>query len=106
MGIYHLRIERATNDQVIIYNDETKKQVEAQARRAMNKGQQVTWMDGTKQWIEHLPLADTDMREIYNPDNGDEIKVAIVHKTIGVDGEVSEVLLREEGMDATKAWGY
>ena len=106
MGIYHLRIERTIKDQVIIYNDETKKQVEAKARRAMNKGKQVTWMDGTKQWIEHEPLADTDMREIYNPDNGDEIKVAIVHKVISKDGEFSETVLREEWMDASKAWSY
>jgi hypothetical protein len=106
MKIYQLKIERATKTEVIIYDDETKKQVEAKARRAMRKGQQVTWMDGTKQWNDCCVLADADMREIYNPDNGDEIKVAIVLKTIAKDGTISETVLREEWMEATKAWSY
>ena len=106
MGIYHLKIERATKTQVIIYNDETEKEVVAKARRAIRKGLQVTWMDGTKQWNDCCVLADADMREIYNPDNADEIKVAIVLKTICPNGIINETVLREEWMEAKKAWSY
>jgi len=106
MKIYHLKIERATKAEIIIYDDGTAKKVVAKARRAIRAGHQVTWMDGTKQWNDTCVLADADMREIYNPDNVDEIKVQIVLKTISKTGEISQVVLREEWMDAEKAWRY
>ena len=94
MKFYRLTIHHVTQDQqMYIYSDETKEEVEKKARRAMSKGIAVTWPNGKTQWKETHPiLTDSDSwqasdKYIWHSD-GDHIKCTDILKTEGEEDQV------------------
>ena len=92
MNLYHLKIQTVTRATIMIYDDETKTEVEGKATKAIQKGHTVTWGDGSKQWSDLNPIladGDANLGYVWHPD-GNRIKCEKITTTITTDGTVSE----------------
>ena len=92
MNLYHLKIQTVTRATIMIYDDETKTEVEGKANKAIQKGDMVTWMNGTKQWSDLNPILagnDSNLGYVWHQD-GNRIKCEKITTTITTDGTVSK----------------
>ena len=88
MNLYHLKIQTATRATIMIYDDETKTEVEGKATKAIQKGHTVTWGDGSKQWSDLNPIVE-GLEYVWHSD-GNRIKCEKITTTITTDGTVSK----------------
>ena len=106
MKIYKLSISGSKKTQIIIYNSDTKDKVEGKAWKAIQGGKTVTWMDGTRQWIEEGPIVknvDDTWEYIWHPD-GNRIKCEVILETTPPNGAATKTVLRTKFVDFIKAF--
>ena len=101
--LLQLSIETATKNEINIYCEETREEVEAKALRALKRGAEVTWNDGSQQWIEPVPVLSVDFSCVFHAD-GERIRTNVI-ETTKRDGYITERVLRTVWMGYDKAWG-
>jgi hypothetical protein len=90
LKLFELKIDRPSGKQVIWYDEDTKKEVEAKATRAMRSGYEVTWPNGKCQWFEVHPVLTDGYgsgRYVWHSD-GNRIECQEVLKTRGEEDQI------------------
>ena len=89
MKLFQLTINGPISTDVFIYDEDTQKEVEAKATRAMRSGHEVTWPNGKSQWFEVHPILTDDFgsaKYVWHSD-GNRIECTEVLKTRGEDDQ-------------------
>ena len=99
-----LSIENTYSSQIIVYATETAEEVEARARRALNRGATVRWNDGSTQWVTKDPIWDSKEDTFIWHGDGDRIRTETWLHT-EKNGEETRELLRTTWMGYESVMG-
>jgi len=86
LKFFQLTIAKPSGKDVFIYDEDTQKEVEAKATRAMRSGHEVTWPNGKSQWFEVHPILTDDFGYVWHSD-GNRIECTEVLKTRGEEDQ-------------------
>ncbi len=89
-------LQKRIGGMLFIYDDGTKPQIEAKAKRALANGESVVRPDGTEEWITYNPIIDTTKvgSKQYTWDkNGERVKSEKVRYLKSKDGTIVQEVI-------------